>query len=115
MKDMKFVSDKVSSYVPEMYANKAEFLRFAMNVYKLLITEEERAEIKILEETAGVTFSDVSADAWYAKDVAVASAKGFITGTECRKGTCFYANATITRGNAAEILYYMFGEILGVK
>lgn len=116
MKDMKFLSDRMSTFGPDTYATKAEFLRFAMNIYKLLATESERATIKTLEEnTATMAFGDVSADSWYAGDIAAASAKGFIGGTECRKGTCFFASGTITRANVAEILYNMFGEMLGVK
>ncbi|PJC38912.1 hypothetical protein CO044_02545, partial [Candidatus Peregrinibacteria bacterium CG_4_9_14_0_2_um_filter_38_9] len=114
MKDMKLVSDKVSTYGPETFPTKAEFLKFAMNIYKLAVPDEVE-EIKALEEDlTNIKFNDVSAEAWYAPDVAAASAKGFITGTECKKGTCLYANGTITRAKAAKMLYKMFANLLGV-
>jgi|GEM_PF-1863554 len=116
MKDLKFISDKASTYGPEVYASKVEFLKFAMNVYKLL-SPTEVPDLKTLEQdSTNIKFGDVSATAWYAPDVAAASAKGFLDGmgTVCDKGNCFYANATITRGSATEILYNMFNKILGV-
>ena len=116
MKDMKFLSNKVNTYGPEVFTTKAEFLRFAMNVYILLVPQEI-AEIKALgQDKSNIKFDDVSIDAWYASDVAAAGAKGFLEdmGTECKQGTCFLANETITRGNATGILYNMFGKILGV-
>ncbi|MFA6305609.1 MAG: S-layer homology domain-containing protein [Candidatus Gracilibacteria bacterium] len=115
MKNRKFISNTATTYGPETYISKVEFLKFATNILKL-VDRDFRAEAKTLAESIQtMPFGDVSSETKYASDIAVASEKGFITGTECRKGECFYANGTITRGNAAKILYNMFGEFLGVK
>ena len=87
-------SDIVSGYSdgtfkPDNLVTRAEFTKLIVNAFN------------IQQSGDGVTFEDVSQDAWYAEYVAAASSCGLITGDDNR----FRPDETITRQDAAVILY----------
>ncbi|GAA0137503.1 hypothetical protein YSY43_43440 [Paenibacillus sp. YSY-4.3] len=59
-----------------------------------------------LEDSKGVSYSDVKTEAWYYKDVAKAAAKGYMKGYE--NGT-FKPNANVSRQELAVILTSLLG------
>ena len=60
--------------------------------------------LKLEDGVAG--FADVKADAWYAGVIGAAEKAGLIQGSD----NCFFPARTITRQDAAVILYRMLGE-----
>lgn len=82
-----------NTFRPNNQITRAEFVKIVNNVYGF----SEVGEIK---------FTDVSQDAWYAKDVAIAVKAGYING---KSEIIFDPNAPITRQEAAKIISVIKG------
>ena len=92
------------TYKPTSDINRAEFLSLAMRLYTELMGD--------VEEVATTTaYTDLKTD-WYTGTVATATKLGFVQGSTCGTGKCFYAEKSISRAEAATILYRMFKDIL---
>lgn len=80
------------TFKPENKVNRAEYIAMAVRLAGLSGGE--------------ASFSDVKADAWYAAVIGAAYKAGIITGSD----NCIYPENTITRQDAAVILYRLLGE-----
>ncbi|MFA6305618.1 MAG: S-layer homology domain-containing protein, partial [Candidatus Gracilibacteria bacterium] len=104
------------TYKPANSINRAEFLKLAMNLYKYLGDETTKAAVEALEKgTQTTAFKDLDTTAWYSGTVTAATEKGFIGGKACGADKCFDATAEITRAEATQVLYNMFGKMLQVE
>jgi len=104
LKDLALVDGKTATtFAPGETMNRAEFLQMAMNVYYYL-TDTELVATKVT-----TAFKDVSASSWYALVVTEAYEKGFVGG---KTSTTFAPGDSITRAEAARILYTMFYDML---
>jgi len=104
LKELGLVNGLTSTtFAPLNKITRAEFLHMAMNVYYYL-TETT------LEATEATTaFEDIDRDSWYALTLTEAYEMEFIGG---KTATKFAPNETITRAEAAKILYNMFYSML---
>ena len=104
------------TYKPGNSINRAEFLKLSMNLYTYLADDGTKAEVEALEKGPQTTaFKDLDTSAWYSSTVTAATAKGFIGGKACGEDKCFEATASITRAEATQVLYNMFGKMLQVE
>jgi hypothetical protein len=95
------------SYQPAENINRAEFLKLAMNVYVYLMSTADMSAVSMTN-----SYVDLDTSAWYAQTVSAATEWGFVEGNSCEGGMCFDAGDMITRAEASQILYNMFGASL---
>jgi len=117
LKDRKVVNGNPDgTYKPTNDINRAEFLTLAMNLYSYLADDDTKAAVDALkagEQTKA--FKDLDASKWYSGTVTAAAEKGFISGKACGEDKCFNAESNITRAEATQVLYNMFGKMLQVE
>jgi len=92
------------TYQPTSDINRAEFLTLAMRLYEELVGG-------VTAETTTTVYTDLKT-AWYTGNVATATKLGFVNGSTCGTGKCFYAENPISRAEASTILYRMFKAYL---
>ncbi len=98
-----------NSFKPDAEINRGEFLQLAINTLLNNSSEEKQAELKsILEGTITSKFFDLKSTDWYAKVVTLASEKAYIEGQSCGANKCFYGKNSITRAEAAAIMFKIF-------
>jgi N-acetylmuramoyl-L-alanine amidase len=95
------------SFQPAESINRAEFLQLAMNVY---LYQNPTSDINTASMTTA--YQDLDTSAWYAQVVSAATAWGFVEGNACTGGMCFNADSEISRAEASQILFNMFGASL---
>ncbi len=92
------------TFQPSEFINRAEFLQMAMNAYK----NTHNVGVVVMTDA----YADLDTSAWYAQTVSQATGLGFIEGSICEDGRCFYADLFTTRAEATAILYRMFSSEL---
>jgi hypothetical protein len=97
------------TYEPSEEINRAEFLKMAMNVYLYLYPDTDDSVTEVTDY-----YADLDTNSWYANIVTLATDWGFVHGSACDEGTCFYAGSSITRAEATTILYNMFADMYGI-
>jgi hypothetical protein len=108
LKDLGLVAGNPDdTFQPAENINRAEFLQLAMNVFDQLNPIQDDEGYELTE-----AYIDLDTSAWYAMTVSEATARGFVAGSDCDGGMCFNAAADITRAEASQILYNMFGASL---
>lgn len=105
--DLDLVSGKTAtSFAPLNNITRAEFLALAMRVYHYVTGTETPAD-----QMTTTKYAD-ALPAWAAGLISEATDKGFVNGSEVEGKFYFKANTTITRAEAAAILYNMFYTML---
>ena len=87
------------SFQPENPVTRAEFTKMILEAFGI-------------QKNGKATFQDVPSTEWYAEYVAAAAEKGIVTGAE---NNMFLPNASITRQDAAVILYRSLSNYLTIE
>lgn len=98
-----------NSFKPDAEITRGEFLQLAINTLLNNSSVEKQTELKsILEGTITSKFFDLKSTDWYAKVVTLGSEKSYVEGQTCGANRCFYGKNSITRAEAAAILFKIF-------
>ncbi|MBD3360995.1 hypothetical protein GF366_04310, partial [Candidatus Peregrinibacteria bacterium] len=114
LKDMELLfGNPDGTYEPGENINRAEFLSMAMNVYYYISDADTQSAIDdLMEGPMTDMYEDLLENQWYTSEVTAATEMGFVHGSVCNDGRCFYAGNEVTRAEATVMLYNMFYDYL---
>lgn len=92
------------TYEPAENINRAEYTKLVMNLYYELASLGYMPDMELTDVITD-DFADLDQNEWYSGTVSYAYNLGFVSGSECDDGNCFYAGNEITRAEATTILY----------